>query len=439
MVATHNWPIAADVPHPMTGRHCMSPSGRSRRVRRRRCLPAPAWWSSAAASSAPPPRCSWPRRATPVVLCEKGRIGGEQSSRNWGWCRTMGRDAARDPAGAGKPAPLARHERSASGGKPASASAASSTLCETAKEARRAGGLAGPGAPVSRWTPICCGRATTLPRVLPGAALRHTGALHTPSDGRAEPAQAAPAIAEAARAHGATILTELRGARRRDAGRAGRRRGDRTGPHRLRRGGAGGRRLVAAVLRQLPGGMRPAAAEGAGLGVPHQTARPARRRPPAGSGIFAFRKRLDGGYSIARRNANYAEITPELVPPVLDFLPTLRKLVSASCACASAAASWRSAGTQATLVARPAHAVRGGARARPGAAGRPSWPRPARRCRAPSRSSRGMQVAESWGGMIDVTPDAVPVIYRGRGRCPASSRPPAFPATASASVRAPAG
>ena len=28
-----------------------------------------------------------------VVLCEKGRIGGEQSSRNWGWCRTMGRDA----------------------------------------------------------------------------------------------------------------------------------------------------------------------------------------------------------------------------------------------------------------------------------------------------------------------------------------------------------
>lgn len=28
----------------------------------------------------------------PVVLAEKGRIGGEQSSRNWGWCRTMGRD-----------------------------------------------------------------------------------------------------------------------------------------------------------------------------------------------------------------------------------------------------------------------------------------------------------------------------------------------------------
>src|SRR3954453_19873849 len=32
-------------------------------------------------------------RGHSVVLCEKGRIGGEQSSRNWGWCRTMGRDA----------------------------------------------------------------------------------------------------------------------------------------------------------------------------------------------------------------------------------------------------------------------------------------------------------------------------------------------------------
>src|SRR2546428_11446441 len=26
------------------------------------------------------------------VVCEKGHIAGEQSSRNWGWCRKMGRD-----------------------------------------------------------------------------------------------------------------------------------------------------------------------------------------------------------------------------------------------------------------------------------------------------------------------------------------------------------
>src|SRR5205823_12227269 len=27
-----------------------------------------------------------------VTLCEKGHIAGEQSSRNWGWCRKMARD-----------------------------------------------------------------------------------------------------------------------------------------------------------------------------------------------------------------------------------------------------------------------------------------------------------------------------------------------------------
>lgn len=32
-----------------------------------------------------------------VVLCEKGRIAGEQSSRNWGWIRQQGRDLAELP------------------------------------------------------------------------------------------------------------------------------------------------------------------------------------------------------------------------------------------------------------------------------------------------------------------------------------------------------
>src|SRR3712207_3002590 len=36
-------------------------------------------------------------RGVSVALVEKGRIAGEQSSRNWGWCRRMGRDAAEIP------------------------------------------------------------------------------------------------------------------------------------------------------------------------------------------------------------------------------------------------------------------------------------------------------------------------------------------------------
>ena len=36
-------------------------------------------------------------RGLSVVLCEKGRIAGEQSSRNWGWVRQQGRDPGELP------------------------------------------------------------------------------------------------------------------------------------------------------------------------------------------------------------------------------------------------------------------------------------------------------------------------------------------------------
>jgi glycine/D-amino acid oxidase-like deaminating enzyme len=42
---------------------------------------------------------AWPlaERGLSVVLCEKGRVAGEQSSRNWGWVRQQGRDLAELP------------------------------------------------------------------------------------------------------------------------------------------------------------------------------------------------------------------------------------------------------------------------------------------------------------------------------------------------------
>ena len=36
-------------------------------------------------------------RGARVLVCEKGRVAGEQSSRNWGWVRQQGRDAAELP------------------------------------------------------------------------------------------------------------------------------------------------------------------------------------------------------------------------------------------------------------------------------------------------------------------------------------------------------
>ena len=37
------------------------------------------------------------QRGVSVALVEKGRIGAEQSSRNWGWCRQQNRDARELP------------------------------------------------------------------------------------------------------------------------------------------------------------------------------------------------------------------------------------------------------------------------------------------------------------------------------------------------------
>ena len=39
------------------------------------------------------------RRGIAVTVLEKGLIGAEQSSRNWGWCRSMGRDLAEELLG----------------------------------------------------------------------------------------------------------------------------------------------------------------------------------------------------------------------------------------------------------------------------------------------------------------------------------------------------
>src|SRR3981081_2098388 len=46
---------------------------------------------------APCPPFFLAKRATPSALGERGPIPGEQSSRNWGWCRKMGRDPREIP------------------------------------------------------------------------------------------------------------------------------------------------------------------------------------------------------------------------------------------------------------------------------------------------------------------------------------------------------
>src|SRR3712207_742253 len=141
--------------------------------------------------------------------------------------------------------------------------------------------------------------------LLPGATRLPKGGLYTKSDGRAEPQKAAPAIARAARRAGATILTgcAVRGIET-QAGRvsaAVTERGRIACESVVLAGGAwsrlfcGNLGLKFPALKVLGSVMRTQPLEGG-------------PECAVGASDFGFRKRLDGGYTVARRGATEADI-----------------------------------------------------------------------------------------------------------------------------------
>ena len=337
-----------------------------------------------------------------VVLCEKGRIGGEQSSRNWGWCRTMGRDAREIPL-AIESLRLWRGMNQQTGHETGFRQAGIAYLCETEQEI----------AEQEKWLTEARQyqvdarvlRGAAIDAVVPGASKLFVGALHTPTDGRAEPSQAAPAIAEAARAAGATILTEC--AVRGIETQAGRVSGVVTEKGRIAAdavvlaGGAWSRLFCGNAGIDLP--------QLKVLGSVFRT-QPISGGPEitAAGSVFAFRKRLDGGYTIARRNANVADITPDSFRLLLQYLPTLRRNYGEIRLRIGRRflEEWGTKRSWSLDEATPFEAVR------------VLDPAPKRATLEEARAvlSRSfpafasMRIAESWGGLIDVTPDAVPVI-----------------------------
>ncbi len=247
-------------------------------------------------------------------------------------------------------------------------------------------------------------KGAALEAVMPGASGSFIAGMHTPTDGKAEPALAAPAIAEAARDHHAQIFTNtaVRGIER-TAGRVS--------------GVVTERGRIACQSVVLAGGAWSRLFAGnAGLDLPQLKVLGSvfRTKPlkgpeiTAAGSVFSFRKRMDGGYSVARRNANTAELTPDHFRLLSDFLPRLinnhheiRLRVGMR--------SWeelRTARRWSLDEATPFEAVR------------VLDPEPKAGILKEARTVlaklfpafAGMQVAESWAGLMDVTPDAVPVI-----------------------------
>jgi glycine/D-amino acid oxidase-like deaminating enzyme len=137
-----------------------------------------------------------------VALLEKGVVAGEQSSRNWGWCRLQNRDE--------REIPLMQHSMELWGTLPAEIGADMGfrrnglvyvtkdpaelaqweAWVEMARKYQSRSRIVGPD------------EARSL---TPGNAQDWIGGVVSPNDGRAEPAMATPALAEAARRLGVTV------------------------------------------------------------------------------------------------------------------------------------------------------------------------------------------------------------------------------------------
>ncbi|PTU74743.1 NAD(P)/FAD-dependent oxidoreductase [Pseudomonas mangrovi] len=349
--------------------------------------------------------CAWwlAERGIPVVLLEKGELAAEQSSRNWGWVRSMGRDLREIPLALASLDIWTRWQAEL-GEDLGFRRSGILYACENPQQVQQqADWLAAASAQGVRAQLL---ERSELARLLPdGARAGWSGALHTPLDGRAEPQLATLAIARCARRLGAQLLTgcAVRGL---DV-QAGRVAGVVTEQGLLRcnqvvlAGGAWSSlflrnlgirlpqlKVIASVLRTEPLPGAPELAVGA-------------RR-------YAFRKRLDGGYSIAQRSANLAPITPDSLRYLRDFLPALgsqyREL------------RLRLGRRFLDELLTPNHWALD--TQSPFERCRVLDPQPSPTILAEARSAlieafpafAAMRVAQTWAGVMDVTPDAIPVI-----------------------------
>lgn len=258
------------------------------------------------------------KKSVSVALCEKGEIGAEQSGRNWGWARIGNRDPREIPL-AIEALRLWRGMNAEIEGETGFRQPGVMYLAENGRDVARFEAWVAHAKQYE--TDARFLSSAEVAKLLPGATRRWPGAIYSPTDGRAEPQKASPAIAHGARRRGAAILTgcAVRGIET-QAGRVcavvtekGRIACDSV----VLAGGAWSRLFCGNFGIEFPQlKVRSSVMSTAPLaGAPEHA---------AGGAGFAFRKRLDGGYTIANRGASTAEIVPDSFRLFLKFIPALR-------------------------------------------------------------------------------------------------------------------
>ncbi len=339
-----------------------------------------------------------------VTVCEKGRVAGEQSSRNWGWIRQQGRDFAELPIMMESMAiwhSLSRELGEALGFRQ------EGVLYLAKSEAELAGFDAWRKTAVEMGLAVDLLGSGAVAQKLNGSAKAWQGGLFTASDARAEPWVAVPMLAEGAVRRGAVIV-EGCAVRALDLA-AGRVAGVVTEQGRIAcdrvvvAGGAWSSLFLCASNVHIPqlavlssvAATEPMAEVFSGA---------------ACDADFAFRRRADGGYSIAPGSGHDFFIGPDAFRNLLKFLPVWK-------------GDWRKTGFR---PAAPRHFPDAWTTPRRWRADEVS---PFERCRilnpAPNMAridavQRHFATAfphlgrprlrSAWAGMIDTMPDVVPVI-----------------------------
>ena len=337
-----------------------------------------------------------------VALCEKGVIAGEQSSRNWGWVRLSRRDPREIDL-------MMLSIRIWEG------------LAERVGQdvGYRQCGIVVPfyskkfRAENEAWLDHVRGRETGISAIdarrvtelLPEMTLDHDGALYSPRDGRAEPQVAAPAMARAAQALGADVLTGC--AVRAIETSAGAVSGVVT-----ERG-----RIACGAVVVSGGAWSRLLLRHAGVTLPQlKVLNSVLRTEPIADGPqrtvrgpdFSVRRRTDGGYTVSTLAANIYDLTPDSFRFLPKFVPMLRREWSSfrprlGRRFLTELAEARSWGPdevtpfERSRVLDPAPSV-------------PMARRALDRLAQSFPAFRDARVAQYWAGLIDVTPDAVPVI-----------------------------
>lgn len=254
-----------------------------------------------------------------VALLEKGRIAAEQSSRNWGWIRQQGRDPAELPIMV-EARQLWKDLAAQLDTDIGLAETGVTYLARTQAQLAR----------YEAWLPHARRHdvnskllsAAEAGALFPGMAEPVLGALHTSSDMRAEPWVAVPALAALAQRKGVKIVEHC-AVRMLDLA-AGKvagvmtERGRIAAPEVVLAGGAWSALFLRNHGVSIPQlSVRESVAATAPLPEVHAGA--------AASGTVAFRRRADGGYTLAPPGTPELFLGPDAFRALRAYLPQLRR------------------------------------------------------------------------------------------------------------------